>query len=442
MLLLGCLAAGCYLSDGPSFRMDGDTSTDPRPDEVGGEAVCGNGAREAGEECDDGNTVPGDGCDEDCRIETCVPGEEVCNGEDDDCDGLVDEDDACTCNDPNELEVLSRITVPGPGDAADPSIVWSGSEYGIVWTNGFARVDRGGRLIESSASHSLMGSSPADIFWSRAMGLYVYCWSSGADVLCGTHDPDSDEQQRLAVVDREHEGISYGNPRTAWNEDQWEFAVVYPTGMYAAQIFTMERIGTDFEAVADPEQINERHGTTIYDTALTWTGDLYAFIHTSEGGDIYLSTLDDEGRVISSDLHVTSVDELEYISNNLLWDGSLFRLGVSNFHDLFMLTFDRSGLLLYTNQVTDYEGSALVYSPVLAKGPWVGMVWNDASGECDGVWFNVLEPDGEPLREPILLSETGLYPWVATDGETFLVAWREGEDIWNPDIAIARIGCP
>ncbi len=31
--------------------------------------VCGNGEPEAGEECDDGNTVPGDGCDELCRLE-------------------------------------------------------------------------------------------------------------------------------------------------------------------------------------------------------------------------------------------------------------------------------------------------------------------------------------------------------------------------------------
>ncbi len=43
----------------------------------GGGAVCGNGVVETGETCDDGNTTPGDGCDEFCQIEA-GPGEE-CN---------------------------------------------------------------------------------------------------------------------------------------------------------------------------------------------------------------------------------------------------------------------------------------------------------------------------------------------------------------------------
>jgi cysteine-rich repeat protein len=37
---------------------------------TGGAAVCGNGVLEGDEECDDGNTLPGDGCDGSCRIET------------------------------------------------------------------------------------------------------------------------------------------------------------------------------------------------------------------------------------------------------------------------------------------------------------------------------------------------------------------------------------
>lgn len=34
---------------------------------------CGNGAVDAGEACDDGNSEPGDGCAADCRIEICTP---------------------------------------------------------------------------------------------------------------------------------------------------------------------------------------------------------------------------------------------------------------------------------------------------------------------------------------------------------------------------------
>lgn len=36
-------------------------------------AVCGDGTVETSDECDDGNTAPGDGCSRTCRIEVCPP---------------------------------------------------------------------------------------------------------------------------------------------------------------------------------------------------------------------------------------------------------------------------------------------------------------------------------------------------------------------------------
>ena len=45
------------------------------------EAVCGDGVIECAEECDDGNTVDGDGCSSACALETC---------EDADADGHTD----------------------------------------------------------------------------------------------------------------------------------------------------------------------------------------------------------------------------------------------------------------------------------------------------------------------------------------------------------------
>jgi len=49
----------------------------------GGEPVCGDGIWEGDEECDDGNTVSGDGCSSNCRIELI----EDCNSEGASCDG-------------------------------------------------------------------------------------------------------------------------------------------------------------------------------------------------------------------------------------------------------------------------------------------------------------------------------------------------------------------
>jgi cysteine-rich repeat protein len=76
--------------------------------------VCGNAELEQGETCDDGNTVPGDGCSADCQDEGCIadtpgyPGTalcddengctvDTCNTQTNSCDHVLDCDDGIDC---------------------------------------------------------------------------------------------------------------------------------------------------------------------------------------------------------------------------------------------------------------------------------------------------------------------------------------------------------
>ncbi len=60
-----------YGSSLPQFST-GQTGTIPNPPEQGGasQSICNNGIIEVDEQCDDGNTNIGDGCDDFCQIET------------------------------------------------------------------------------------------------------------------------------------------------------------------------------------------------------------------------------------------------------------------------------------------------------------------------------------------------------------------------------------
>ena len=57
---------------------------------------CGNGSLEAGEDCDDGNVVNGDGCDANCTVTRC--GNAVTSGTEECDDGNQQNDDACKNN--------------------------------------------------------------------------------------------------------------------------------------------------------------------------------------------------------------------------------------------------------------------------------------------------------------------------------------------------------
>jgi len=59
---------------------------------VGGH--CGNGIIEDGETCEDGNTIPGDGCSADCRVEVC--GDGVLTADEECDDGNVVDGDGCS----------------------------------------------------------------------------------------------------------------------------------------------------------------------------------------------------------------------------------------------------------------------------------------------------------------------------------------------------------
>ncbi len=76
-----------------AYNCDPNTCLRTGADHTAPQAVCGNGIVEDGEDCDDRNVVPGDGCDQQCVAEGSVAGQALCG------DGLVGVGENCeTCS--------------------------------------------------------------------------------------------------------------------------------------------------------------------------------------------------------------------------------------------------------------------------------------------------------------------------------------------------------
>jgi len=75
-------------------------------------AVCGNGIREVGEQCDDGNQIACDGCAATCRAEICGDGIVECSEQCDDGPANGTPGSRCTAQ---CTEVVPALRIPGGG---------------------------------------------------------------------------------------------------------------------------------------------------------------------------------------------------------------------------------------------------------------------------------------------------------------------------------------
>lgn len=150
-------------------------------------SVCGNGATEPPfEECDDSNTMPGDGCDENCQIEQIVCGDgtttppETCD------DGNTESGDGCSstcelearCGDgevnQQSEECDDANTVSGDGCSAtcqveDPCVVACAAP---------------GALHVNAANKVLVGTNGNDVLCGDARNNMLR-GNGGADMMCG-----------------------------------------------------------------------------------------------------------------------------------------------------------------------------------------------------------------------------------------------------------------
>src|SRR5262245_7334237 len=105
--LPGCLVTGAEATAQTIARLT-----------FGGPAVCGNGIKDQGEDCDDGNTVENDGCRANCLLPSC--GDLIVNQASEQCD----EEDGLSGDAPGENCYQCKLNVCGDGfrDTQEPVI--------------------------------------------------------------------------------------------------------------------------------------------------------------------------------------------------------------------------------------------------------------------------------------------------------------------------------
>ncbi len=329
-------------------------------------------------------------CSDACSLECTPPAENVCNGEDDNCNGEID-----------EIEPL-LITATG-GDSTSPSLAWDTEAFGVVWED-----TRGGT---------------AELYFAQIPlepRLSYTAVQVSDDTARNVRDPS------LVWVDDEYVVAWCDSRDGTWN------------GVYLAEL------SDDGSVVGDNvEMVTPMGGRTMSQSTLLWTGEelglAWASNRTGPGAATYFMLVEVDGTVLTETSTIGGSEVRQDMAFD--WTGTNFGMAWNDAASIGLggrtmnfagvsTTGDRISLA----QVTPRDGTSW-YGPVLV---WTGrehvLVFERSRTD---LYFARIASDGTEIGSEAFLT-TGSQASLAWNGELLGMAWVNST-VGNPEIYFALV---
>ncbi|HEX4824788.1 MAG TPA: putative metal-binding motif-containing protein [Candidatus Polarisedimenticolaceae bacterium] len=330
---------------------------------------------------------------------------EVCDGRDNDCNGLIDDNAACVkvCSTPSKIGSDLRVT-NAQFDSSHASIAWNGVDYGMVWHD-----SRNGDQ-EIWFTHI----TPAGVKVAPEVSVTGSC-------------------------------SDCTNPRVVWNGSEYG-AVWSHNGAISFRRFDRNGtpIGTEVPLL-DPAN----GGTSPDEPDLVWTGSEYGVVWDQfvNQQQIRFVRIDRTGNTLSQYIHVT--DDTSFNGNSLpriAWSGSKYGIawrgnGSGQSQIFFELVDPRQGPTLPATQVTTHTSGVNVPT-VASNGSEFGVAWEDFQTFAE-IYYQRISAAGARVGNPVRITNAaGISsdPSIAWTGSEYGVVWDDDRtSSGNPEIWFTRI---
>ncbi len=442
---------------------------------------CGDGEVGDGEDCEGGESRP---CESECgsagsqfcepsrcQWATCEPPEEQCNGDDDDCDGEVDEDFDCArggsrecetecgsagdqrceeqcvwgaCEPPVELcgngvdddcdgttdqpEAEFRVTV-----VAEHAGLWRFSAIADREGYSIASVTQEGALtparvvitrLEADAEnvrsvdgldllHNVAGGGPTVARCEDYLGI---AWTTEQDLRFSVIRDGTSSRSEPVVVEREaiYAPMSFS---MIWSGHS--FVVAYPWRRGGAGQIRLRRFGTDGGSLGTSLQVSQASMYVGYPSmTLTDDGVAVAWEDNRNGAfqwEVYLARATAELRMVGTETRITTSSETGNArAPSLAWNGEGFGLawvaGEDHREQVFFVRLSREGERLGTARRVAVTRGRARHPSLVWTGHEYALAWRSVEGPHDrgNIFFVRLTSDGRRVAPSISVGDRGV----------------------------------
>ncbi len=328
-----------------------------------------------------------------------------------------------------------------------PSLVWTGSEYGISWHDYrnfnnelyLARISSEGSKIGSDIRMTNDSSSSMNpsILWSGSE--YGISWQDNRDgnykiyftrTRC-CDDVDNDGYSECA-------GDSNDNDPEI-NPDAQEVCDGFDNDCDGSIDEGCDTICDNIEKMGSDRRVTLDPGYSAY-SSLVWTGTEYGvswYDYRDGNGEIYFARLDSTGNKIGSDTRVTFHDESAGYQFNV-WTGSEYGIAweypqSSSDREIYFAHLDSQGNKIGSDTRVSYGVSYSEHISLVWTGSEYGIAWQDKRDGKYEIYFARLDGNGNNIASDIRVTykiSNVVHPFLIWQGNEYGLAWGRSGSIY------------
>jgi hypothetical protein len=417
--------------------------------------VCGNAVVEQGEECDQPSTTPGTCttacgttgsrvCNA-CSWSNCAPPADTCNGVDDDCDGVID-------------AIVTRVTT-STGVSTDPALVWNSSGYGLSWSDNrtgnyeifFSRITAAGSEVGDDIQLTATGenSSTPSLVWTGTE--YGVLWNDGPN------NSSAVDFLRLGAS-----GAALGTPlqvptqlkaevnsALVWTGAQYALAWTDTrnSGQWDVYTATLSPLGTKSSADNNITPVSNGSGSP----SIAWSGTGFGTAwHDNRDGnwEIYFARLNTAAATkLGAEVRITSNNQWSR-TPWVVWSATDWGLAWTDNRDgnyeIYMSRVAAAGTKVGGDTRLTTQAADSNHPSVAWTGTDYGLVWADNRDGNYEIYFKRMPHDLATVGTDVRVTESAgdsTSPVVVWTGSHFGVAWQDTRD-GDPEIYLATLICP